>query len=40
MGFEGYGLVWEFVHKEVVAEPENFVLSGIVGFLKKEHSMD
>ena len=40
MGFEGYGLGWAFVHKEVVAEPENFVLPGIVGFLKKERSMD
>jgi hypothetical protein len=40
MGFEGYGLGLEFVHKEVVAESENFVLSGTMGFLKKECSMD
>ena len=39
MGFEGYGLGWEFVHKEIVAEFANLVLPGSVGFLKKEHSM-
>ena len=40
MGFEGYGLGWAFVHKEVVAEPVNFVLSESMGFLRKERSMD
>ena len=40
MGFEGYGLGWAFVHKEVVVEPENFVLLGIMGFLRKECSRD
>ena len=39
MGFEGYGLGWAFVHKEVVAESANFVLPGSVGFLRKERSM-
>ena len=39
MGFEGCGLGWAFVHKEVVAESANFVLSGNVGFLGKERSM-
>ena len=38
MGFEGYGLGWAFFHKEVVAESTNFVLSGSVGFLRKERS--
>ena len=39
MGFEGYGLGWAFVHKEVVAEFANFVLPGSVDFLGKECSM-
>ena len=39
MGFEGYGLGWAFVHKEVVAESVNFFLPESVGFLGKERSM-
>ena len=39
MGFEGYGMGWAFVYKEVVAESVNFVLPGNVGFLGKERSM-
>ena len=38
MGFEGYGLGWAFVHKEVVAEFASFVLPRSVGFLRKECS--
>jgi hypothetical protein len=40
MGFENYGLGWAFVHKEVVAEPVDFVLSESMDFLRKERSMD
>jgi hypothetical protein len=40
MGFEGYGLGLAFVHKEVVAESENFFLPRTVGFLEKGRSTD
>ena len=40
MGFEGYGLGWAFVHKEVVVESENCVLPKTMGFLEKGRSTD
>ena len=40
MGFAGYRLGLEFVHKGVVAESEYFVLLRTVGFLEKGRSTD
>jgi hypothetical protein len=40
MGFVGYRVGLEFVHKGVVAESENFVSWRHVGFLEKGRSMD
>jgi hypothetical protein len=40
MGFEGYRMGLEFVHKEVVAESENCVLPRTMDFLEKGRSTD
>ena len=42
MGFEGYGLGWAFVHKEVVAKSGNFFPAEKCGFPEKGtfHGLD